>query len=171
MWNPCFFSNLWLPWSLPSLPLFSLWRNQKRHLHRSTSHKILILTSLIQSKYCFKIETSSCSFKLFGICTGILYIIAVLINPLITTKFPVGHVKMIGWLGFTFLMISYPSSSILLNICSFWIWLLFTVFFLSEISMLQFIYKNIRLLFFRIYYPPNISIKLCSHTILRSQNK
>ena len=83
----------------------------------------------------------------FGVCTGILYTLAVLINPLITAKFPVGHVKMIGWLGFTFLMISYASSSIfaiwidkfnsyrtisiLLNICSFWIWLLFTVFFLE----------------------------------------
>jgi len=83
----------------------------------------------------------------FGVCTGITYSLAVLINPLLTSKFPVGHVKMIGWLGFTFLVISYASSSlvaiwidkfnsyravsILLNICSFWIWLLFTVFFLE----------------------------------------
>ncbi|XP_066920235.1 uncharacterized MFS-type transporter C09D4.1-like [Clytia hemisphaerica] len=94
----------------------------------------------------------------FGVCTGILYTLAVLINPLITAKFPVGHVKMIGWLGFTFLMISYASSSIfaiwidkfssyrtisiLLNICSFWVWLLFTVFFLetNDFTILFFLF-------------------------------
>jgi len=83
----------------------------------------------------------------YGIYFGLSTTLIFLVNPLLAAKFPNGHVSIIGWLGFAFIIISYLSTlmsglwldryqsfrgiSIMFNVCSFATWLLFTLLFIE----------------------------------------